>query len=207
MKIELKLKRALKELCNKKSREWNKQIQENLAQYREEQPVIDLERQLAGEKVEIKVTEPLERQGLNPLHLAMINAVMIRFCAVEDISPKPKVRRKHPAIPHPSTKDQEHVSNNSTTKAFFQALKTMCVRSSDERLKICFICLGNANLPLKKWIEEYATSGSLTRHFLQSHVNPPWPAGGVECNVCKQELLKHRGDLLLHAEKFHGTVV
>ncbi|KKZ62846.1 hypothetical protein EMCG_02803, partial [[Emmonsia] crescens] len=54
---------------------------------------------------------------------------------------------------------------------------------------------------------KYATPGSLTRHFLRRHINPPWPATGVECNVCEGKVLPAKSALLSHAEEAHGTVV
>ncbi|KAL5040779.1 hypothetical protein BDW71DRAFT_201896 [Aspergillus fruticulosus] len=54
---------------------------------------------------------------------------------------------------------------------------------------------------------KHTTPGSLTRHFLQKHINPPWPARGVECNVCGIVSLAQKANLLNHAELCHGTVV
>ena len=45
------------------------------------------------------------------------------------------------------------------------------------------------------------------RHFLRKHINPPWPARGVECNVCDMELLEWKAEVLNHAECYHRTVV
>lgn len=53
-------------------------------------------------------------------------------------------------------------------------------------------------------MHDYATPGSLTRHFKRMHVNRPWPAKGVECNVCGSALLQQKSDLVEHAEAAHG---
>jgi hypothetical protein len=39
------------------------------------------------------------------------------------------------------------------------------------------------------------------------HVNQPWPAKGVKCNVCGSALLQQKSDLVEHIEAAHGTVM
>ena len=109
--------------------------------------------------------------------------------------------------PCPPFKWQRHLLEDDTEIALCQAIQSVRIKSQGQRPKICFLCLGNPNLPLKDRIVEHATSGSLTRHFLRKHVNPPWPARGIECNICGMELLERKTDLLNHAERCHGTVV
>lgn len=81
------------------------------------------------------------------------------------------------------------------------------VKDQRERPTTCFLCLGNPNLPLKEQTAKHKTPGSLTRHFLRKHINRPWPARGVECNVYGIMSLEQKADLLNHAELCHGTVV
>ncbi|KAL5335628.1 hypothetical protein BJX70DRAFT_410354 [Aspergillus crustosus] len=81
------------------------------------------------------------------------------------------------------------------------------VKSQKQQPIICFLCLGNPNLPQKDWIVKHKTPNSLTRYFLQKHINPPWPARGVECNIYRIELLTQKADLLNHIELYHRTVV
>jgi hypothetical protein len=198
-------------------------------------PVIDLERQLAGKLVDTKVMDALEHKGsMPPQHLLMIdvmlsmpgatleaelqrriNAInaMTAFCPVEEGRPTPRstqsCRRPVPddKEPDPPAKRQQHVLEDDTEVALRQAMESVQVKSQKQRPTICFLCLGNPNLPLKDRIAKHKTPGSLTRHFLRKHINPPWPARGVECNVCGVELLAQKADLLNHAELCHGTVV
>ncbi|KAL3428722.1 hypothetical protein BDV09DRAFT_203994 [Aspergillus tetrazonus] len=43
--------------------------------------------------------------------------------------------------------------------------------------------------------------------FCPKHINPPWPARGVEYNICRIVSLAQKADLLNHAELCHGIVV
>lgn len=144
-----------------------------------------------------------------------INAIkaMTAFCPVEEGRPMPRPVQscRRPVFnddeSHPPAKRQRHQSEDDTVFALRQAMETVRIKSKDERPRVCFLCLGNPNLPLKERIAEHTTPGSLTRHFLRKHVNPPWPARGVECNVCGMEWLERKADLLSYAERNHGTVV
>ncbi|KAL2810116.1 hypothetical protein BDW59DRAFT_155642, partial [Aspergillus cavernicola] len=226
---------ALRELRNEKQRQRNRRIRENLKRYRNEQPVIDLERQLAGKLVITKVMDTLEHKGsMAPQHLMVIDTMltmpgatleaeyqrrintinaMTAFCPVEEgrPTPRPSQSRRRPVPdddePCPPAKRQQYLAEDETEIALHQAIESVRITSEGQRPRICFLCLGNPNLPLKDRLAKHTTPGSLTRHFLRKHVNPPWPARGVECNVCGMELLEQKADLLNHAETCHGTVV
>ncbi|ODM16216.1 hypothetical protein SI65_08215 [Aspergillus cristatus] len=214
-------------------RKYNKA--ENLEQYRNEQPVIDLECQLAGKLVDTKVMGALEHKSFMPLqHLMVIDAtlsmpgatleaeyqhqinminVMTVLCPIEEGQPMPQPSQSccRPVPdndePCPPAKRQQHFSEDETEITLCQVTESIWIKSPEEQPKLCFLCLGNANLPLKNWIVEHTTPGSLTRHFLQKHVNPPWPTKGVECNVYGMELLKQKFHLSNHAERCHRAVV
>ena len=226
---------AVRELRNEKQRQRNRRIRENLERYRNEQPVIDLERQLAGKLVDTKVMDTLEHKGfIPPQHLMVIDAMltmpgttleaeyqrrinaikaMTAFCPVEEGRPTPRpVQSCRRPVPDddelgPPVKRQRHLSENDTDFALHQAMETVRIKSENERPTVCFLCLGNPSLPFKERITKHATPGSLTRHFLRKHVNHPWPARGIECNVCGILLFERKADLLNHAERCHGTVV
>ena len=235
MEAKRRCNKAVRELRNEKQRQRNRRVRENLNRYRNEQPVIDLERQLAGKLVDTKVMDTLEHKGfMPPQHLMVIDATltipgatleaeyqrrinainaMTAFCPVEEgrPTPRPIQSRRRPVPdddePCPPAKRQRRVSEDDTEVVLHEAIESVRITTPKERPLICFLCLGNANLPLKERIKKHATPGSLTKHFLRRHVNPPWPARGVECNVCGIELLERKADLLNHAEWCHGTVV
>ncbi|KAL4781958.1 hypothetical protein BJX76DRAFT_349738 [Aspergillus varians] len=102
--------------------------------------------------------------------------------------------------PNPPAKRQRHVLEDDTEMALRQAMEYVQALSQKQRPTICFLCLGNPNLPLKDRIAKRKTPGSLTRHFLRKHINPSWPARGVECNVFGMELRAQKADLLNHTK-------
>jgi hypothetical protein len=54
-------------------------------------------------------------------------------------------------------------------------------------------------------VAEYANPGSLNRHFLRKYVSKLQDGQFVDCMDCGIRL-ETRTDLLIHAEKYHGTV-
>ncbi|KAL4748723.1 hypothetical protein BDW72DRAFT_205428 [Aspergillus terricola var. indicus] len=227
---------AIRELRNEKQRQRSQRIRENLKCYRNEQPVINVKRQLAGKLVNTKVMNTLEhKSSMAPQHLAVINALLTMpgttleaecqrridainaltaFCPVEEGRPIPRTnqscRRPVPDDDDEAStpvKRQRQVLEDDTKIALRQAMEFVKVKDQRERPTTCFLCLGNPNLPLKERTAKHKTPGSLTRHFLRKHINRPWPARGVECNVCGIMSLEQKADLLNHAELCHGTVV
>ena len=60
-------------------------------------------------------------------------------------------------------------------------------------------------LTMRERVATYSTPGSLSRHFLRKHVRKLEDGQFVDCMDCGVRL-ETRKDLLIHAERFHGTV-
>ncbi|GMG38731.1 unnamed protein product [Aspergillus oryzae] len=235
LEAKRKYNASIRELRNEKQRQRNRRIRENLERYKNEQPVIDLERQLAGKLVDAKVMGALERKGfMPPQQMLMIDAILslpgttleaeyqrrinainavTAFCGVEEGRPTRRTtqsrRRRLPGDDESSPVFKRHQSSaeDETEIALRQAMESVRIDCPKQRPQICFLCLGNPELPLKDRPLKHSTPGSLTRHFLRKHVNPPWPAKGVTCTVCDGKPLQQKSELLNHAEGSHGTVV
>ncbi|KAL4916002.1 hypothetical protein BDW62DRAFT_218975 [Aspergillus aurantiobrunneus] len=193
-------------------------------------------RELPGKLVNTKVMNTLEhKSSMAPQYLAVIDTLLTMpgttleaesqrridainaltaFCPVEKGRPIPRTNRScRRPVPDDDdetgtpVKRQRQVLDDDTKIALRQAMEFVTVKDQRERPTTCFLCLGNPNLPLKERTVKHTTPGSLTRHFLPKHINPPWPARGVECNVCGIVSLAQKADLLNHAEVCHGTVV
>lgn len=69
--------RAVKQVRNEKRWQKHRLIRENLERYKNEQPVIDSERQLSGKVVDEEVMEALQRTGyMTPQHMTLIDSVL-----------------------------------------------------------------------------------------------------------------------------------
>ncbi|KAK1146187.1 hypothetical protein N8T08_003277 [Aspergillus melleus] len=113
--------RAQREFRNEWQRQRNRLVRENLERYKNEQPVIDSERQLSGKLVDEEVIGALKRTGyMAPQHMLLIDTILtmpgstvekeyqrrisalnavIAFCDVEEGSPtrRPNVSQKRRA--------------------------------------------------------------------------------------------------------------
>ncbi|OQD77334.1 hypothetical protein PENANT_c114G05410 [Penicillium antarcticum] len=69
--------RAVKQLRNEKGWQKHRLVRENLERYKNEQPVIDSERQLSGKVVDEEVMGALQRTGyMTPQHMTLIDSVL-----------------------------------------------------------------------------------------------------------------------------------
>lgn len=233
-KAEKLYKEALRQLKNEKQRQRNKRIKENLKRYREEQPVIDMQSQLAGMELDTDDLETTEGLGnLSELHRAWVGSIVtvpgktleaeyqrritsidtgVAFCSAAEGKPTYRPRRPRRWIipdedPAPPPKRPRLREDNERDAALRHAIQSVQIKHPKQRPTVCFLCVGNPKMPLQDRIAKYATPGSLTRHFMQKHLNAPWPAERVECHVCKSKLIEDKKDLVEHAEACHGTVV
>jgi hypothetical protein len=225
--------RAQRVSRNEWQRQRNRLVRENLERYKNEQPVIDCERQLAGKFLDDEVKGALERTGyMTPQHMilldiilsmpgatvekeyqrriAAINAV-IAFCDVEEGSPtrRPNPTQKRPAMDSlssaPSAKRQRCPSSGGPQITVSQAIASVCIKKKEERPTVCFLCLGNPLMPEHERSKDYCTPGSLTRHFVDIHVIPYPKDMRVKCSICEEDL-ESKSALMNHAERKHGTV-
>ena len=74
-----------------------------------------------------------------------------------------------------------------------------------KRPMICFLCLGNQNLPMSKRIYSFSTPSDLSKHFQRKHISNLKEGEEITCNLCKISL-QHKMHLQNHAMKIHGTV-
>lgn len=158
--------RAQRLIRNEWQRQRNHLVRENLERYKNEQPVIDSERQLAGKLLDEEVKGALERTGyMTPQHMilmdtiltvpgstvekeyrrriAAINAV-IAFCDVEEGPPtiQPKVTQKRPAMEAlpsaPLAKRQERASPDGRNDTLSQAIESICVKTRNDGRRFVF---------------------------------------------------------------------
>jgi hypothetical protein len=219
-------------LRNEKQRQRNRLVRENLERYKNEQPVIDSERQLSGKVVDEEVMGALQRTGyMTPQHILLIDTIMTmpeatveaeygrRVAAINAVNAFCDMEEGAPSQLCPSRKDlatdivpslhlerQECPQEDVDAVILCLAIASVCVKTPEQRPTICFLCVGDSRLSIKERTRIYKTAGSLTRHVRRKHVNLPWPEGNmVKCKVCDMDL-KSKMHLMNHAETVHGTV-
>ena len=227
--------RAQREFRNEWQRQRNRLVRENLERYKDEQPVIDSERQLAGKLVDEEVMGALERTGyMTPQHMILIDTVLtmpgstvekecqrriaainavIAFCDVEEGSPtrRPIATQKQKRCATDAlqstfpAKKRACLSPDECETPICQAIASVCIKNSKERPTICFLCLGTPLLPEHERLKNYKTPGSLSRHFVDRHIKAYPKSMRVKCDVCNKEL-EHKAALMNHAEGVHGIV-
>ncbi|KAI3032155.1 hypothetical protein CBS147353_919 [Aspergillus niger] len=232
-KANQRYQRAQREFRNEWQRQRNRLVRENLERYKNEQPVIDSERQLSGKLVDEEVMCALERTGyMTPQHMLLIDTILtmpgstvekeyqrrisainavIAFCDVEEGSPtrRPNVSQKRradnapPSTPPPKRQEPCSVVENETELQ--SAISSVCVKSPDERPTICFLCVSNSKLPTIERFRKHTTPGSLSRHFVDKHVKRFPKDMRLTCNICNKEL-EHKKHVMNHAQTVHGIV-
>ncbi|CAI9635546.1 unnamed protein product [Alternaria burnsii] len=181
-----------------------------------EQPVRDVERQLAGLDA-IDDSEPIHNIML-PAQEELANSILSKpgttieeetdrrngairavtlYCGIEEggMYPVQKAgRSRNIALP---TKSQLRYDEEALEAAKVSVYK-------DERPKICFLCLGNERLPLAQRIHSFSTPGDLTKHFGRKHLRNIKSSEGLSCSLCKV-FLADKKHLQRHAERIHRT--
>jgi hypothetical protein len=181
--------------------------------------VINSERQLSRKVVDEDTRDVLERSDqLTPEHLLLIDAILTlpktslenenrrRIAAVNaitayyDVEEGPPSRRIQRGRP---VKDNSPlILKTKEPNALSKAIRSI---KREKRPTKCFVCLRNPSLTLRERVASYATSGSLSRHFLRKHVSKLQGGVHLDCRICNVRL-EDRVQLLVHAERFHGTV-
>ena len=213
-----RLQKATKRLFNEKQRKRRELLKEIKERYKSEQPVKDSERQLSGMVVDEDTRDALVQADMSPEQLDLIDAILTLpgksleqelqrritaikavtlYCGVEEGALSRYVRRGPPGtVVHPPVQAAE------PDVALRQAISSI---KTDKRPKVCFVCIGIPHLTMRERVAEYATPGSLSRHFVRKHVSKLENGQFVDCMDCDVRL-KTRKDLLIHAETFHGTI-
>ncbi|OQE01713.1 hypothetical protein PENVUL_c041G05915 [Penicillium vulpinum] len=226
--------RSVKQLRNEKGRQRHCLIRENLERYKNEQPVIDSERQLSEKIVNEEVKVALESTGsITPQYITLIDTVLtipgattekeykrriaainavIAVCNAEEGSPSRPPTSKKRCVNYIDTspadlipKRQKPAASDIEDDVFSQAIASVCVKSPEERPTICFICLGNPMLPGSERLRKFKNSGSLSRHFVNKHIKPYSNSIQYECTIYGEQL-SSKSALLNHAQGSHRIV-
>ncbi|KAF1949650.1 hypothetical protein CC80DRAFT_520408 [Byssothecium circinans] len=182
-----------------------------------EQPVHDVERQLAGG--ETKTNPKLVHDAMPPAHRELADLILselgstieeemarrnraIRavtlYCGIEEGGMNPTRRGGRSRNAGPPAKSKLEYEEEALEAAKVSVYK-------EERPKVCFLCLGKEELPLATRIHPFSTSGDLSKHFKRKHLKHIGGVEGLRCKLCNVPL-ENKMHLQRHAFDVHGTV-
>jgi hypothetical protein len=184
--------------------------------------VRDVEQQLAG--IDTKDDLEVVHDTLLPAQKELVDAILAHpgltleaeicwrnraiqavteYCGVEEgamYASQPKRSRGHITPPSKS----EDASQLNPDKEALEAAKVSVYKET--RPRICFVCLGNENLPTKLRTCSFHTSGDLSKHFKRKHLANTGKGHSLRCNLCQVDL-DNKMHWQQHAFDIHGTVL
>lgn len=215
--------RTLRSLKQKLKQELKQKTRDD---WTDEQAVDDIERQLKGkclaEPVVDHATRP-QRPAQKLLVEALTSPVVdtlegqynrrdraieaiIAYCSVEEGA---TVRRRHPQTM--ATGSRKKTCEPPQDSPLFVATLSVFIENPKQRPRRCFLCVGAAlALPpadphVEDKIQEFYTSGDLSKHFRRRHLSQLRDNEQPVCQVCDMTLA-HKMHLQRHAIEVHGTV-
>ncbi|KAF2818073.1 hypothetical protein CC86DRAFT_337582 [Ophiobolus disseminans] len=192
-------------------------LQEVKERWEFEQPVRDVEQQLAGR--EIKDDPELVHDAMLLAQEELADSVLSKpgttvekemdrrnkaicavtlYCGFEEGGMNPTRtggRSKNAASPIKSQLEYEEEA--------LEAAKVSVLK--EKRPTVCFLCLGNEGLPVALRIYRFSTPGDLSKHFGRKHLKHIKGGEGLSCKICKVSFA-HKMHLQRHAQDIHGTV-
>jgi hypothetical protein len=182
-----------------------------------EQPVGDVEQQLASGR--IKDNPELAHYAMPPTQVELVGSVLSQpgttveeelcrrnrairavmlYCRLEEGGMNPTRMKREKEKPSPLAKIQLEYKSEALEAAKVSVYK-------ETRPRICFVCLGNENLPTDARTYSFHTSGDLSKHFKRKHLQHIKEGEPLGCELC-QVSLESKMHLQRHAHDIHGTV-
>lgn len=218
-----KTHRSLRSLKQKLKRELKHKIRDD---WTDEQAVNDIERQLQGkgfaepvmdhamcpqrpaQKLLVEALTSPVGDTLEGQYSRRDNAIdaITAYCSVEE---GPTIRRCH--LQTKTTGSPNERREPSEDSPLFLATLSVFIENPKQRPRRCFLCVGAAlSLPpddprVEDKIQEFYTSGDLSKHFRRRHLSQLRDNERPLCQVCDMTLA-HKMHLQSHAISVHGTV-
>ncbi|KAF1970804.1 hypothetical protein BU23DRAFT_472901, partial [Bimuria novae-zelandiae CBS 107.79] len=165
------------------------------------QPVRDVEQQLAGVEIENDLKEvhsdrlPAQKELVDAIWAPAgcnleeeiqrrnkaIRAVA-RYCGIEEGGMHPSRSKRLSGRITPPGKSEADAQLNLDEKAL-EAAKVAVYKET--RSRVCFVCLGNENLPTELHTYSFHTSGDLSKHFKRKHLQHIKEVDQLRCNLCQ----------------------
>ncbi|KAF2806475.1 uncharacterized protein BDZ99DRAFT_95771 [Mytilinidion resinicola] len=98
------------------------------------------------------------------------------YCGVEEGGMHPTRAKRRSVNVTPPAKSQIELDEEA-----FEAAKVSVYKET--RPRICFVCLGNENLPTELRTYSFHTSGDLSKHFKRKHLANAGKGESIRCNL------------------------
>jgi hypothetical protein len=214
---DLKYQSLNRQINQERQRQRRALLQDIIRRWEYEQPVRDVERQLAGHKIEddpeassdmmLPIQKELAESVLSQPGISIeeefcrrnraIRAVTL-YCGTQEGSMKPLQTKRGHQVTYPRAKTLPENASEALEAAKVSVYK-------EARPRICFLCLGNEKLPVDERSYQFYTPGDLTKHFRRKHLQHVGLKESLECKLCKVAL-QGKMHLQRHAYDIHGTV-
>ncbi|KAF1966830.1 hypothetical protein BU23DRAFT_584167 [Bimuria novae-zelandiae CBS 107.79] len=181
---------------------------ERLKRSEYEQPVRDVEQQLAGIKAKDVAAAAMSCDAMLPAQKALevsrrnraIRAV-IDYCGIKEggIHLSQLKQLKGHVVPLVTREEELQRKVNKE----LEAAKVSVYK--EKRPRICFVCLGNKKLPTAKRTHSFHTPGDLSKHFMRRHLANVRDGDLLRCGLCQIDI-EHKMHWQQHAHEVHGTV-
>ncbi len=168
----------------------------------------DIRQQLSGGTFGEKIKTDLRRCSERTLpHRELIESIISLpgSCLEEEIRRRSTAIRRVAAYCHfeEGGTSRNHGPQETVDMDEVALKRAKDVFIKEKRPRVCFICLGNEALIVKKRVYEFSSPGDLTKHF-KRHLEGFNKSTGEQCNLCETHLEK-KTDMQLHAYVRHGT--
>ncbi|KAF1952281.1 hypothetical protein CC80DRAFT_518793 [Byssothecium circinans] len=219
----LKYKALTSEINRARQRCRHTLLQEVQERWEYEQPVRDVERQLAGFGVDVEDQLEVAPCALPQAQQELVGAIfarpgltldeeldrrntaicaVMRYCAIEEGGMRLSQTQHSRHRIKPPSKNEDDAQLDLNEKVL-EVAKVAVYK--EKRPTICFLCLGNQRLRTDARTYSFHTSGDLSKHFKRKHLQQIKEGDQLSCDLC-QVCLGSRMHLQRHALDIHGTV-
>ncbi|KAI3226235.1 hypothetical protein DTO012A9_9396 [Penicillium roqueforti] len=205
------------------------QIQEK---YDQEQPMLEVQRQLSEATLEKAVKTNLQRsEELPPPQKRLIECLLSLppptldqemrrrteaidavafYCQFEEGETCRLPRNKRfennvvelDCLGNHPSDDEATQSKSKSDSPLEAAFRSI---TNDHRPLFCFICLGQKDLDMKKRLQQFASHGDVSKHIKRKHLQNLAANTKIACNICDRDFDKVM-HFQRHAIDFHSTV-
>ncbi|CAG8036080.1 unnamed protein product [Penicillium olsonii] len=220
------------ELNSARERARNTLLSQIQQKYDQEQPMLEVQRQLSETKLAKSVTTKLRHtEGLPEPQKRLIERILTlpsptldqemcrrteaidavaTYCQFEEgiTCRLPQNKRVESYVAESGYVDDQKPESETTevqTKSASPLENAIRSVTKDNRPLFCFICVGQQNLALKKRVQLFSSHGDVSKHIKRKHLQNLSSSTVIACNVCDKKFAEVM-HFQRHANDSHSTV-